>query len=158
MGITVGGGVGVGDGDAVAVARAVDVSENDAVGVLVAVAVAVGRITVSVGFGVGVSRVGAGVGVSVLMHPTSELPTAATRHAMPTPGCKQSTPGQALTGLVPSAIPTPVMSSSMVTSPSPLQSPTQGVWALAVAGVCRIQRPARTTMTGPSLFHIAVPP
>ena len=85
------------------------------VAVPVAVGVNVGngtnvRVAVQVAIAVGVMLVGSWVGVFTRVHPASELPTAATRHAMLTPGCKQSTAGQVLKGLVPSTIPTPATS------------------------------------------------
>ena len=137
--MTVGEGLGVRVGaprDGVAVGLGAAVADD--IGVTVGEVVAPGLGTnVTVGVRIPV-RVGVGVGVNCGPHPCSAAFTAPRISSMvmspspfPSPG------GHAANGVIPSPMFTPVISSSMDTSPSALQSPMheRGVCVLFVLGV-----------------------
>lgn len=121
--------------DGVTSGVAVGVSLGDGGGVAVGVALDV-AVSVAVAVPVGVGLTGAG-------QPSRELLTPSRISLTPTvPSPFASKAGQALTGSVPRSMSIPIISSSMVTSPELLQSPTQaGLWvgpADAMGGAKRV--------------------
>jgi hypothetical protein len=142
VGVLVAVGETVTDGVSVAVGGVVLVGVGDEVGVVVAPDVAV---DVAVAEGVGVD-VSAGVG-----HPVSALFTPWISSLTDTsPSLVLSKLAQVSSGRFPRAMLTPLMSSSMLTAPLPLQSPTQ----MPVGGVAS---PVGVADTEPVTVAVAVP-